>query len=363
MTVELDLGEHDRVAAGEALHAGHGVTREEDGAIPPVGVVERLLTLPWVDDRVLAGQEGITLDNPHEFLGRVVEVELDLVVAGGDGLSTSELELLDQVLVADLGEASALIGIQVDVIDVEGGADEAGVGNAVADAVGADGGVVPAEVAELVELEPDLNLVVLEGDQRKSQTRVAAEPELERDVESVLRGALTDLVGGVRLARGALTLAVLTTLNEEVDELRDVTHHLGVTGLLTGLLGELVPDVEPVTVVLIDLLTTDLEVDVVDEVVANPVEPAELGTRAIIGLEDDLRESGLEVDTVDQITVTGDGALHLLAEVGRTVEGLLNGLHGEVGVATVDNLEDIQEITLPFGIFTTRRAREPTVPL
>jgi hypothetical protein len=32
-------------------------------------------------------------------------------------------------------------------------------------------------------------------------------------------------------------------------------------------------------------------------------------------------------------------------------------------VATVDNLEDIQEITLPFGIFTTRRAREPTVPL
>jgi hypothetical protein len=43
---------------------------------------------------------------------------------------------------------------------------------------------------------------------------------------------------------------------------------------------------------------------------------------------------------VDQITVTADGALHLLAEVGRTIEGLLNSLHGEVSVATVDNLED-----------------------
>ena len=42
---------------------------------------------------------------------------------------------------------------------------------------------------------------------------------------------------------------------------------------------------------------------------------------------------------MDQIAVTADGALHLLAEVGGSVEGLLNGLHGEVSVATVDNLE------------------------
>ena len=43
---------------------------------------------------------------------------------------------------------------------------------------------------------------------------------------------------------------------------------------------------------------------------------------------------------MDQIAVTGDRALHLLAEVRRAVERLLNGLHGEVRVATVDHLEE-----------------------
>jgi hypothetical protein len=361
MTVELDLGEHDRVLAGEALNAGHGVTRVEDGAIPPVRVVEGLLALPGVDGGSIAGEERVALDNPDKLLARVVEVELDLVGRGRDGLGASELELLDEVLVGDLGEAPALISIEVDVIDIERGRDEAGVGNAVADGVGGNTsavGVVPAEIAELVELELDLDLVVLEGDQGEGEARVAAEPELEGDVESVLRGALADLSGSTGLSVGlAVGIAVLTTLLEDVDELRDVTNHLGVTGLLTGLLGELIPDVEPVTVVLIDLLSTDLEVDVVDEVVTNPVEPPELSTRTIRGLEGDLGEGALEVDPVDQISVTGDSALHLAAEVGGSVEGLLNSLHGEVGVAPVDDLEDIQVNTLPFGIFTTGRKK------
>jgi hypothetical protein len=43
---------------------------------------------------------------------------------------------------------------------------------------------------------------------------------------------------------------------------------------------------------------------------------------------------------VDQIAVTADRALDLLAEVRRAVERLFNGLHGEVCVATVDDLED-----------------------
>jgi hypothetical protein len=43
---------------------------------------------------------------------------------------------------------------------------------------------------------------------------------------------------------------------------------------------------------------------------------------------------------VDEIAVALDRAGDLLAEVGRTVEGILNRLHREVRVATVDNLED-----------------------
>jgi len=73
--------------------------------------------------------------------------------------------------------------------------------------------------------------------------------------------------------------------------------------------------------------------------VANVVEPAELRTRAIRARERHLGERGLEVNTVDQVAVAADCALHLLAEVGRAVEGLLNRLHGEVRVAAVHDLE------------------------
>ena len=201
----------------------------------------------------------------------------------------------------DLGEAATLICVEVDVVDIERGGDKAALGNTVTDCVCVgEVGVVEAEVVERVELEPDLDLVVLEGDQGECKTRVAAEPELEGHVECVLRGAVEHLRGGVGLCVGrAAVVAALTALDEEVDEGRNVADHLGIAGLLASLLGELIPDLEPVTVVLVDLLTTDLNVDVVDQVVADPVEPAELGTRAVRGLEADLGKGGLEVDAVD----------------------------------------------------------------
>ena len=180
----------------------------------------------------------------------------------------------------DLGELASLISVEVDVVDIERCSDKAGRCNTVTDGVnvGELRRDVPAEVSEVVELEIDTDLVVLEGDQRESKTRVAVEPELERNVESVLRSALESLVGGVRLAASAGIVAVLTTLDEKVGELRDVANHLGITGLLTRLLGELVPDLEPVTIVLVNALTADFEFDVLDQVVTDPVEPAELST-------------------------------------------------------------------------------------
>ena len=98
---------------------------------------------------------------------------------------------------------------------------------------------------------------------------------------------------------------------------------------------------EPVTIVLVDALAANLELDVGDKVLANPVEPAELAARAVRRrVDNNLGERGLEVDTVDQIAVALDRARDLLAEVRRTVERILNRLHREVRVATVDNLED-----------------------
>ena len=241
----------------------------------------------------------------------------------------------------DLGELAALISVEVDVVDIERSGDKVGVGNTVTDGVGVGelGRCLPAEVLEVVEDQVDTDLVVLEGDQGERKTRVAAEPELERDVECVLGGALADLVGGVGLARGAVIVAILTTLGDEVGELRNVANHLGIASLLASLLGELVPDVEPLSVVLVDALTADLELNLLDKVVTDPVEPAELGTRAVRARERDLGESSLEVHAVDQVTVALDGACDCLAEARGTVERVLDRLHGEVSVTAVNHLE------------------------
>ena len=343
VAVELDQGSDYRVVTSHALNTGDGVTRLEDGAVPPVRVVKGLLALPEVDDRVIARDERVALDNPDELLARVVEVELDLVGRGGDGLATSELEGIDQVLVGNLGELAALIRVEVDVVYVQRGSDQTLGANAVADDVGVGrllGGIVPAHVAEVVELQIDAHLVVLEGDQGQSQTRVAVKPELEGDVQGVLRGALLDLVRRVGGTGAAVGVAVLTALDQYVHQLGDVTNHLGVASLLARLLGELVPDLEPVAIVLVNALATNLDLDVADQIVTRPVEPAELGTRAVRAQKGDLGQSGLEVHAVDQVTIALDGAGDLLAEVGGTIERVLNGLHGEVGVAAVNHLEE-----------------------
>ena len=226
----------------------------------------------------------------------------------------------------DLGELAALVRVEVDVVDVERGSDKASRRNTVTDRVrvGESRRGVPAEVAEVVELEVDANLVVLESDERESKARVAIEPELEGDIERVLRGAHERLVGRVGLAAGTVVVAVLATLDEKICELGDIANHLGIAGLLARLLRELIPDLEPVTIVLIDTLATDLELDVLDKIVADPVEPAELGTRAVRREELNLGERGLEVDAVDQVAVALDRACNLAAEAGRAVKGVLN---------------------------------------
>jgi len=120
VAIELDERSDDGILARHALDTGDGVTRFEDASVPPVREVERLLALPGVDNGVIARHEGIALDNPDELLARVIEVELELVGRAGDGLSASELESLDEVLVGDLGELAALVSVEVDVVDIEG---------------------------------------------------------------------------------------------------------------------------------------------------------------------------------------------------------------------------------------------------
>ena len=54
----------------------------------------------------------------------MVEVNLDLITGRTNGLITSVLELLNEVLVGVLGHLSALIGIQEDEINVDRGSNK-----------------------------------------------------------------------------------------------------------------------------------------------------------------------------------------------------------------------------------------------
>jgi hypothetical protein len=342
VAVQLQQSRHGRIATSHALHAGDGETRLQHGAVPPVREVEGLLALPGVHDSVIARHEGIALHNPHQLLARVVEVQLQLVGAGSNRLTTGELQGLNQVLVADLGELAALVRVQVDVVHIQGGRLQIGRRHTVADGVGVGanlGGDVPAQIAQVVELQIDADLVVLQSNQGQSQTRIAAEPELQGNVQRVGRRAVEHLRARVGLAGSAVAVAALATLHKQVGQLGHVTNHLGVASLLAGLLGQLIPDVQPVAIVLVDALATNLNLNGLDQVVANPVEPAPLGTRAVAGLQGHLGQSRLQVDAVNQVTVALNRAGHTLAEAGRAVERVLNRLHGEVGVATIDRLE------------------------
>ena len=86
----------------------------------------------------------------------MVEIELDLVASRVDGLGTSELELLNEVFMGNLGETTTLIGVEVDVINIKRGGTEAGSLVGVAGVSGA-----PVALASIVELEVNLDLVVL----------------------------------------------------------------------------------------------------------------------------------------------------------------------------------------------------------
>jgi hypothetical protein len=292
---------------------------------------------------------SVGLDNPDELLDGVVEVQLDLVGRRTDGLVTSELKLGDEILVGVLGEAATLVSIQEDVVNVEGSSNQGlVVGNG--GSLG-DGGIAGA-TAELsdgpqalvngAKVKVDLDLVVLKSDQRKGKTRVGTVPELKGNVKSGL---------GKGVARGAdLTRSVGVTGTINIGETRvgdegktsGVTNHLEVSRLLGRGHGELVPDVHPVTILAVDALSTDLNLNLGDQLLSREVQPTGidlLGSGSSHGLVD-LRKSDLKVGTVGKITVAADRASHTTAEISLSIEGLFNRLNGKVGVSAVSNLPE-----------------------
>jgi hypothetical protein len=110
---------------------------------------------------------GVTLDDPDEFLNGVVKVQFDFYILRSYRLIARELKLLYKVLMRDLSETPTLISVEVDVVDIEGSSLKRGdaeegirlgvdVDSAVSEGIGSDVALVL-----LSELKNNFDLVVL----------------------------------------------------------------------------------------------------------------------------------------------------------------------------------------------------------
>jgi hypothetical protein len=349
-TGSIDEGSGGMGDAGLGAESVDGVGKGIDG----IGVVEGLSAEKTVEDGALLKRRAVVnvlvgLDNPDKLLNRVVKVELDLVGRRTDGLITGELKLLDEVLVGVLGHTSALIGVQEDVVNVERSGDEGLIVSrdslerrVAANSGGAESRDSKQALLDGADIEVDLDLVILKSDQRKSQTGVAAEPELQGDIKGRLRESVT---GSANLTRSVGIARTIDGVEEGVGDegqLSGVADHLEVTTLLLGRHGKLVPDVHPVTILAINALTTDLNLNLRNELLTGEVKPTGINTVVVSLLKvlTDLGQGNLKVSAVSQITVTRNGAGHTTTEVSLTVKSLLDRLHSEVSVTLVRNLPE-----------------------
>jgi len=273
----------------------------------------------------------------------VIEVQLDLVGRRGDGLSASVLHLLDEVLVALLGETAALLRVEVDVVNIERGGGEGLGGRRIG---GSRRRLGILAVLPRLEVHVDADLVVLKRNQRDRKTRVAAEPELERDVQRLGGGATARNARDRRLRGGAGGIQRNASRALHQREIVGVADER-VEGLhRASLRRQLGPDLHPVTILAVNALSANLNLNLLDEAVTDVAQPAEtlrsvaVGERASAERQVNLGEHNLDVRLVHQISVTVDDSRHALVKVGLTVEGHFNRLHGEVGMALVQHLPE-----------------------
>jgi len=268
---------------------GSGATEGMDGVgegINGISVVEGLGTKHLEQEGIASQRRAVVdvligLDNPNELLNGVVEVELDLVGGRTNRLVACELELSYQVLVGVLGHSAAFISVQEHIVNVEGGSNQRlvvgnGGGDGAANGVlvgrvegragaAVQGGNGPQALVNGADIKVDLDLVVLKGDQGEGKAGVGAKPELKRHVQGGLRKGVaggTHLAGGQGVARG-LNLRERGIGDE--GKLGGVTNHLEVSALLLRSHCELVPDVHPVTVLAVNALATNLNLNLGDE--------------------------------------------------------------------------------------------------
>lgn len=121
-------------------------------------------------------------------------------------------------------------------------------------------------------------------------------------------------------------------------------------------LGELIPDFEPHTVVLVDTLATNLNLYLTDESVTKGVSPCYVvrlcGSGSVDRSKRESRELDLKIDVVNKIAITRNCACDLAAKVCGTGEYLFDRLNGEVCMASVHHFKKCN-LRVSRKIFTT----------
>jgi len=310
-------------------------------SINGVSVVEGLGTEEPVEELTALKRRAVVnvligLDNPDELLNGVVKVELDLVGRRADGLIAGELQLLNKILVGVLSHTSALIGIQEDVVDVERRSDErlvvssvdtatsgrrTGVGIAAAERTDS-----PQALIDGADIEIDLDLVILKGDERKSKTGVTAIPELEGDVKG---GLGEGIAGSANLTRSVSLTRTIDGVKRGIgdeSELGGVSNHSIVTFLLVKRESKVVQMSHPFPLLAVNALPTDLNLNLRNQLLTGEIEPTSINTvlgSALHGLVN-FRESNLKVSAVSQVTIAGNSASYATSEIGLSVKSLLD---------------------------------------
>jgi hypothetical protein len=249
-----------------------------------------------------------------------------------------------------LSHTSALIGIQEDVVNIERGSDKRLVVGSVDASTGRRAGVVGVAAAERADspqalidgtnIKVNLDFVILKSDEGKGKTGVTAVPELEGNVESSLGQSIA---GSANLTRGICLTRTIDGIERRIgdeSQLGGVANHGVVTRALVTGKSKVVPDVHPVTILAINALTTDLNLNLGNQLLTGEIEPTSINTvlgSSLHGLVN-LGESNLKVSAVSQITITRNGAGYTTTKVGLTVKSLLNRLHREVGVTFIRHL-------------------------
>ena len=328
-------------------------------------VVEAVLVSHTVTSA--AGHPVRGTDHPHETVGRVVEVDLDLV-GGGQGAGDVVLLSLDggdEVFVFDRRESGALFGVKVHVRNKKTGvkvsADKGGTSVAVNGELGGlKGPEVRVSVNKVLFLVHDAatfgksteshahtDFVVRksdEGDRKTVFHEVLVEPESKGHVKAtVLAGELDHVVfDGVRVL-----------------ELTDLFTKTG-----TGALGEFLPGVHPFGVKSVDFGSSDLDLDFRHKSESDGVHP--VGGLVVVshGVTRSVDHNGGGLDggklnfkhkVRHKVTVTAHAGGHLLSESnGSGAEVIELKVLSERSVTTVLGLEkSVVGVSVKVGVLAT----------